>query len=124
MSQRVQCPIKGKEDYWIDLPDEWLGRHASLNDAAVDASNEKGLGTTERSFASALAMLDDFALPGLNGNPDKWDFEVLPLSIISWVNGQVIPPFLAVMRFPQLSSTLLQIGLNREAENQAGDSEE
>jgi len=125
MSQRLDSPIPQHAEAWIELPDEWLGKHAALRDEAVESANEQGLGGTLGNFAVSLALLDNWSLPGLNGPPEKWDFESLPLSIITWVNGATITPFLAASTFPQLSSMLSLNGLKVLAETQSdGSSEE
>ncbi len=125
MSQRLDSPIPQHADAWIELPDEWLGKHATRRDEAVESANEQGLSGTLGNFAVSLALLDNWSLPGLNGPADKWDFEKLPLSIITWVNGATITPFLAASSFPLLSSMPLLTGLREAAATKSdGSSEE
>ncbi len=125
MSQRLDSPIPNHADAWIELPDEWLGKHAARRDEAVESANEQGLIGTLSTFAVSLALLDSWDLPGLNGPPEKWDFEALPLSIITWVNGATITPFLVASTFPLLSSMPLLNGLKEAAATASGgDSDE
>ena len=97
--QKIMCPIEDYEESWILLPDIWLGKHAAARDAAVEAATEAGLGPTLTSFAISLALMDDHSLPGLNGNPERWDSGEVDLRVITWVNHEVLPPFFARMMY-------------------------
>lgn len=87
-------------DAWIDVPDVFLGAHAQRRDQTIDAA-ERYNSSTITSFAVALALLDDWSIPGLNGNPDKWDFTQLDLRLIGWVIGEVLVPFNACFEVPK-----------------------
>ena len=123
---RVNCPVEGYGERWIDVPDEWLGKHAAVRDAAVAAAKDKELSATSLNFAVSVALLDDFNLPGLEGRPEHWQFDDISLRVISWVNNEVLPPFNFAERFPALSYPRLPIGLPEKVTTiQApGDSEE
>ena len=108
MSLRIPCPVAGfnatdeagEPDYWIDMPawDEWDSTHIDRRDEAAKLLDEDGKhGSTVRSFIVGLALLDDWSLPGLNGNPDKWDFYAKPAraGIVNWINRDVLIPFAA-----------------------------
>ena len=117
MSRLIECPFH--EDVWVKLPDVWLGEHAEARDVAVAACQETGTGETMTNFAVALAIVDDHRLPGLNGKPDQWDFGQMELSLITWVNGVVLPPFLAKLYYPLLSSNMLRIGQDEKDQDKA-----
>ena len=94
---RIQCHIPGLDGkdeggapiYWIKTPSEWLGEHAQRRDEANESARKNKLGETLRGFAVALALLDDWHLPGLGGNPEKWDFTKVSLPIIAWVSTEI-----------------------------------
>ena len=104
MSVRVQCPLPEFPDAWIDLPDTWLGKHAQRRDETIEKSPAKW-GVTLISFAVSMALLDDWSLPGIEGNKEKWDFEVIELGIIGWVNSIVLTEFQACFEVPKVSSS-------------------
>jgi hypothetical protein len=90
MPRRIEYPHG--QGYWIELPDEWLGRHANRRDEVLSKLPAE-TGQTESNFAVAMALLDDWVLPGLNGNPEKWDFSQLSLNMIAWVSQATIGDF-------------------------------
>lgn len=100
MSRRFDCPFPGLSGAWIDLPDlPWLGRHAQRRDEASEKS--KDLGQTLQMFVVSLALLDDWSLPGLTGNPEKWDYAGLDLRMIYWVSQTVLSDFGACFDIPK-----------------------
>lgn len=104
MSRRIDCPLKGFEKGFIELPDEWLGIHAQRRDEAVEVAIESGLKETLLQFSITLALLDNWGgIPGIDGNPDQWDFTVLPLPLIAWMNGEVLTDYLACFEVPKKS---------------------
>ena len=126
MSNRVQCTIKDFEEFWIELPDEWLGYHAQRRDDAVRVLDEKkpDMGETLRKFSVSLALLDDWSLPGLSGNLENKDFEELSLSIIGWVNLVTLNSFGACFVLPKVSLSQSPAGLMRSEEtSQRGSTE-
>ena len=104
MARRVDCPLSEFPDAWIDLPDQWLGEHAQRRDEAMSNSPE-GTGITLMSFAVALALLENWNLPGLSGNPEKWDVSQLRLPLIGWVNQIVLGEFNACFEIPKVSAS-------------------
>ena len=91
MARRIDCPYPDIEAH-IELPDVWLGSHAERRDETL-AKLRVDYGQTLQNFGVSLALLDNWQLPGLNGNPDKWDFNKLDLRLIAWVSGQVLGDF-------------------------------
>lgn len=92
MSRRIDCPFSQYPDAWLDLPDKWLGEHVQRRDQAIDAAQKYNSEYITR-FAVAISLLDDWKLPGLEGNPDKWDFLKVELPIIAWVVLEVLNDF-------------------------------
>lgn len=82
---RHPCPLPGFEEYWIELPDKWLGRHASAYAEAAEAAREKGFYGVPVNFAGCLATLDNWKLPGFDGNPAAWNIGELDLGVMVWV---------------------------------------
>lgn len=103
MTRRKECPWPDSPDAWVDLPDSWFGEHARRRDEAVSAAKEKGLGATFTDLAVALAILDDWNLPGLNGNPEKWNFDDISLELIAWVNAITLLDFMKCWAIPKNS---------------------
>jgi len=60
-------------------------------------------GTVLSNFAVAMSLIDDWNLPGINGNPDKWDFDKVDLRVIAWVNSMVLASFLRCFIVPKNS---------------------
>ena len=105
MGRRKDCPLPGLEDAFIVLPDEWFGIHAVRRDQAVAISTGEE-GKTLELFAIALALLDDWGgIPGLEGNPENWDFTKLKLEIIAWINETVLLDFNMAFIVPKNSSS-------------------
>ena len=99
MSRRLECPYPDIEAH-IELPDIWLGVHAERRDETL-GKLQADYGLTLQNFGVALSLLDDWQLPGLNGNPDKWDFSLLDLRLIAWVSGQVLEDFSNCWKVPK-----------------------
>lgn len=84
---RIDCPFENWPDAWIETPDEWTGEHANKWDEALRLGHEAKLPHTWRTFSCATAVLTDWGnIPGMNGNPDKWDFVKMKLPIVAWIN--------------------------------------
>ena len=98
--RKIPCPLPQYKDAWIALPDVWLGIHAQRRDEAIQALPDN-TGRTLTEFAVALALLDDWNIPGLAGNPENWDFKSIDLQIIAWVNAVVPPDFLKCFIVPK-----------------------
>ena len=110
MPRRIDCPYPDIEAF-IELPDIWLGIHADRRDETIDKIGDQ-YGRTLQTFGISLALLDDWLLPGLNGNPEKWDFKELDLKMIAWVSSYVMGDFLKCWAVPKESPPQLQAGLN------------
>ena len=109
MARRYQCPREGYQECYIDLPDEWLGEHSYRYGEAIEKA-DKAWSDTLQTFAVSLALLDDWRLPGLEGNPESWDFAKLPLSVIGWVNGVTMGSYNQCFIFPKVSPLPSQNG--------------
>jgi len=122
MGRKIYCPLPEYREAWVELPPEWLGLHAKQRDEV--AENKGELSSTELNFAIAIALLDNWDLPGLGGNPENWDFSQLSLPLIAWINQEVLTSFTACFLVPKgLSSPLSTGSMAGEQENQAGDLE-
>lgn len=99
------------EKGWIGLPDEWLGKHAARRDEAVKAATEKKLPTLYLNFAVAMSLLEDWGdIPGLDGNPEKWDFDELLWNVMAFITGFVFGDVDRAMEVPKNSSEPLPTG--------------
>jgi hypothetical protein len=96
--RKIDCPFL--EGAFIALPDQWLGRDAARRDRAIEAGEEKKLTRTLLNFAVAMALLEDWNLPGLTGNPEQWDYERIDLQLIAWVSSVVNNDFLSLLLSP------------------------
>ena len=102
---------------YIELPDEWCGKHSRIRREAVEQFEKQGLPEGElRSFGVALLLLDDFSLPGLAGPERNWDFEELPLGLIQGVNAVVWGSYHSVMLVPKAYSEPSQNGQTEATE--------
>jgi hypothetical protein len=116
---RVDCPWPEWPDSYIVLPDEWVGDHSRRYDEAVaEVERQELSGATLRNFAVALALLDDWRLPGLEGKPELWDFSQIRLEIIGWVGTLVVSEYWKCFAVPKDSSPVSQTGTT-EAETEA-----
>ena len=77
----------------MGLPDEWLGNHARRRDESYGKLIANKVTGTLLNFGVAIALLDDWNLPVVTGNHDKWDFDELPLNMMAWVIDAVIIPY-------------------------------
>lgn len=113
---RFVSPFADYPDAFIELPDRWLGRHATRYAEAIEAGKREKLIGRVLDFSVSLALLDDWSLPGLTGPPEKWDFQQLPLEIIEWVSQTALVAFNAVRIVPKNSSPLSPTGSATGAE--------
>ena len=135
MPLRLACPVAGFDtqdeagnpDYWIDIPapDEWGMPHAEAHDAAIRAALAEEIehGSIFMGFVMGMALLEDWSLPGMNGNPEKWDFnETAPhLGIIQWVSDSAVLPFQATRDVKKNYSALSLNGHRATAETKKQD---
>lgn len=96
---RYPCPIPdfdmdddGQPRYWIDVPEAWLGHHADRYIQALESCDkhdppQRGV---IRDLTCAMALLEDWHLPGIGANPEKWDFGQVRLEVIAWINKTVL----------------------------------
>ena len=102
---KVLCPLgeygrfndagEWQSDYFVTRPARWLGRHSIRRDEVVEKASGN-LGSSDvLKFAMSMALLDDWHLPGLHGNPEKWDFSEMDLEVILWVNREIFDKFQA-----------------------------
>lgn len=124
MPRRRDCPWPQYSGAYIDLPDEWLGLHARRRDEAVEKARAAGLSSTIRDFAVSMALLDDWHLPGLNGNPDRWDFDQVGLPLIAWVNSETLIDFSSCWAIPKNSLPPSPSGLTEGMSDEANGSTE
>lgn len=113
MSRKVGCPLPEFSEAWIELPDEWLGIHAQRRDEAVSKTEGTPIGqsVTLVQFAVAMSLLENWGgIPALNGNPEQWDFTLLPLPLIGWINKTVLDDYLTCFEFPKASPPDLPTG--------------
>lgn len=115
MTKRYDCPREGYEEFYIELPDEWLGEHVYRHDEAIEKA-DKELPPTLQSFGVSLALLEDWRLPGLEGNPQTWDFNKMPLSVIAWVNGVTLRSYNECFIVPKVSPSLSKNGQKKATE--------
>ena len=111
---RLQSPYDPA--HYIDLPDKWIGIHAKRHDDALAAGSE--LPATWRNFATAMALLDDWNLPGVAKNADLWDFAELGLPLMVWVSTAVFQSYNRCYEIPKNSLPPLS---NRSAMAARGD---
>lgn len=98
---RIDCPFA--DDSYIELPDTWKGIHALRHDEAIEKAQKANMPETWRSFSVSMALLDNWQLPGLNGNPDKWDLAELDLRVMAWVKNVTLPAYYANFTLPKNS---------------------
>lgn len=114
MTKKIDCPYGG----WIELPDEWLGEHLLRRDQVLAKTSTTGI---VKNFTLAIALLENWDLPGLTGKPDKWDVAKLPAAIIVWVASVVTADFAQVFEVPKNFLRPSQIGAAAKVENAPGD---
>lgn len=117
--------------YFVELPDEWLGRHILERDKTFDEFDRlpEKLSGTVRDFALSLALVDDWNLPGI-GRRAATDLENLPSrfadlsgSVINWVILVVLSDFGKTFVIPKERSSRFIPGSNPtpEAARTGGD---
>lgn len=120
--RRFDCPYPDL-DAWIELPDIWLGKHAYRRDEVVRECNDKKLPQTHTNFAVAMALLEEWNIPGLNGNPERWDFQELDLRLVGWINHVALTDYGLCFTLPKVLSSPSLDGATATPENaQAGNS--
>lgn len=109
--RKIEYPVEGLGEVWIGLPDVWLGKHILRRDQTmVKIRESKQESALFLRFAVAMALLEDWKLPGLGGNPETWNFEELNLSVMLWVADTALADFGAALLVPKAPSTPSQAG--------------
>ena len=111
--KKLTCPDPDYPNAFIILPREWLGEHAIRKDRALQLVEKHGSPEISN-FAVCMSILDDWGnIPGIDEkNVDKWDFNITPIRIITWVVETVLADFTLAYIVPKESlppsSTLSQ----------------
>lgn len=105
MARIIVCPLPGMDDFFVSLPERWLGEHLIKFQEAGEKSRQlaPALPQVLNNFAQALSLLDDWKLPGINGNPEKIDFAKIDLQVMVWVNEVVNEDFGKAFIVPKAS---------------------
>lgn len=98
---RYNSPYPDIPEAWIEVPTKWVGRHAARYEEANAKAKARNWPQNYQNFACALALLDDWYIPGLNGNPEKWDFADFDLRIMAWVVRVVLDAYFACFQVPK-----------------------
>jgi hypothetical protein len=101
MSRIIPCPIPGLDGldpdgqplHFIAIADEFTGHHAVRHNAALQKGLEAGARGVQLDFMISAALLDDWNLPGMNGNIEAWDFSKIKLGVIAWINHAVLSEY-------------------------------
>jgi len=95
--RKIDCPAGG----WIGLPDEWFGEHAVRREEAQRKS--EGLPDVFQTWTIALSLLEDWGgIPGLDGNPENWDFSMKSWPLLNWISKTVFADLDVALRFPKV----------------------
>lgn len=78
-----------KEGVYIELPDRWQGKHLLRYQEAGSKLEETKLPVMLANFTRHMALLENWALDGVNGNPAYWEMEKVDLRQVLWVNALV-----------------------------------
>lgn len=97
--RRIDYPLEENNDYYVVIPDRWLGSHYLNYLEATEAAN--GAKGVIKRFAMSIAICDDYKLPGLDGKPERWDLSKCDLQLMAWVASVVIVDFEACFIFPK-----------------------
>jgi hypothetical protein len=106
VGRRIDCTVPNHQEVYVILPDEWLGKHALKRDEALKAIQAISVDSLElRNAVMALCLVEDWGgIPGLEGkDPEQWQVENLPLSVITWMTTVVIGDFNDAFRVPKNS---------------------
>lgn len=108
------CPLKGREETFVEIPEEWLGLHALRRsqfqtdlEKEKKADDEKGIlrYTIEMENAMmGLVLSDNFGnIPGCSPKDDwkKWDMTKVPLLMMRWISNTVIGSFNKTFEIPK-----------------------
>ena len=112
--KRKVLVVDDEKDFCRNMKDILEGRFAMGYDTY--GMRRLATGVVEPSASNiALALLDDWSLPGLNGNPEKWDFNKLDLQLIVWINNTTLLDFMKCWAIPKNSLPPSPNGLMEEA---------
>jgi hypothetical protein len=104
--KKLVCPHPDYPNAFVVLPREWLGRHAILKDEAI-VKTTKFNSVDITNLSVCLAIVDDFGnIPGLDkvSDPESWDFNKVPIPILSWIIDTVLGDMQAAYHVPKASS--------------------
>ena len=101
MSRIIPCPIPGLDGlgqdgqplHFIAIADEFVGEHAIRHNTARQKGLEAGAIGVQLDCMISAALLDDWNLPGMNGNVEAWDFSKIKLGVIGWINHTVLSEY-------------------------------
>lgn len=102
MSRRLEYPGAEHAGAWVELPDEWRGEHLLRRNQAVAAAAHYQ-DETITVAAISLAIADGWGgIPGLEGaDPAQWNFELVPISLLRWMEAVVWLDFLGAFAVPK-----------------------
>jgi len=98
---RYACPFDEFGESWIEVPERWTGYHAQRDYEAQKKLDGRGFAPVYENFIRAMALLDDWFIPALSGNPDKWQAETLDLRLMAWVSQLTLGAYLLNFQVPK-----------------------
>jgi len=117
MSRREYCPHPEFSESWIDLPDEWLGKHAIKEYEMRRQLEEKGIeAPLVVNFFVGLALLDDFDLQGLGSKSENFDINEIDVRILFWVGQVTLVEYRSTFIIPKASAIPPPDGQDGESE--------
>lgn len=102
------CPYEGwngrdendEPIYFLVLPEQYFGLHIMARDKAAESVRDFG-SPTITNLARAMAVLEDWHIPGLPARPEEWDFSKLRAEVIGWIISTVEAHFKAQFVIPK-----------------------
>lgn len=105
--RKFACPWGG----YVLLPGTWLGEHAARREEAFRKAEKASLPNIFARFSAALAVLEDWSgIPGMEGNPEKWDLAKLDWGIMAWLIGLVEGDIAGALEVPKVFYSPLPAG--------------
>jgi hypothetical protein len=98
MSRRKSLP----NGDWVDLPDEWLGKHLLYRDNAVEALSAIKQNTLLQA-GIGLALTDNWNISEITSrDPHEWKVDEWPLVLVSWLAQEVFVDFARAFYVPKV----------------------
>ncbi len=99
----------------ITLPDKWTGKDKERYDTAVADCEKSNVNPSYQDFFVAVALLTNWNMPHMIGNPTQWDYDDIDLGVMGFITHMVLVDYHACFDIKKNFSNPFFLGWKKTA---------